>query len=257
MRFHLPPDWQVPARFTERLGDSAGRQRAMAADGHLLLILHEPPTPGATQRAARAFWRDPAGDWLSKGLGDGPQALKRHVAEFAERVEALEAGWQSAGTAADYFELLRALAPLHRTTRNLHAVLQDARELAPDDRDLINLRDRVGEIERTIELLHGDARNGLDFTIAHQAERQAEQSFGMAMAAYRLNVLAAVFFPVVTLGAVFGMHLDNGLRDAATPVHFWGLLAIALLAGVLLARTIARKPTPVARPVPAGKVKRR
>jgi hypothetical protein len=257
MRFHLPPDWQVPARFTERLGDSAGRQRAMSADGHLLLILHEPPTPGVAQRTARAFWRNPAGDWLSKGLGDGPQALKRHVAEFAERVEALEAGWQSAGTATDYFELLRALAPLHRTTRNLHAVLQDARELAPDDRDLINLRDRVGDIERTIELLHGDARNGLDFTIAHQAERQAEQSFGMAIAAYRLNVLAAVFFPVVTLGAVFGMHLDNGLRDAATPLHFWGLLVVALLAGVLLARTIARKPVPVARRLPAGKVRRR
>ena len=257
MRFHLPPDWQVPARFTERLGDSAGRQRAMTADGHLLLILHEPPTPGVAQRTARAFWRTPAGDWSSKGLGDGPQALKRHVAEFAERVEALEARWQSAASAADYFELLRALAPLHRTTRNLHAVLQDARELVSDDRDLINLRDRVGEIDRTIELLHGDARNGLDFTIAHQAERQAEQSFGMAMAAYRLNVLAAVFFPVVTLGAVFGMHLDNGLREAATPAHFWGLLAVALLAGVLLARTIARKPTPVARPVAVRKARPR
>ncbi|HVK08337.1 MAG TPA: hypothetical protein VM597_06120 [Gemmataceae bacterium] len=249
MRFHLPPDWAVPARFTERLGDSAGRQRAMLADGHLLLILHEPPTPGVAERSARAFWRNPAGDWTSKGPGDGPHALKRHVAEFAERVEALEARWQSAGAAADYFELLRELAPLHRTTRNLHAVLQEARELVPGDRDLINLRDRVGDIERTIELLHGDARNGLDFTIAHQAERQAEQSFGMAMAAYRLNVLAAVFFPIVTLGAVFGMHLDNGLRDTATPAHFWGLLAVALLGGVLLARAIARKPTPAALPV--------
>jgi hypothetical protein len=257
MRFHLPPDWQVPTRFTERLGDTAGRQRAMSADGHLLLVLHEPPAPDSPERAARAFWRDPDGRWLSKGLGEGPQALKRHVAEFAARVEELENRWQSATSAADYFLLLRHLAPLHRTTRNVHAVLQDARELAPDDRDLINLRDRVGEIERTIELLHGDARNGLDFTIAHQAERQAEQSFGMAVAAYRLNVLAAVFFPVVTLGAVFGMHLDNGLRDAATPVHFWGLLAVALLVGGLLARTIARKPTPVARPVPAGKVRRR
>ena len=257
MRFHLPPDWQVPARFTERLGDFAGRQRAMASDGHLLLVLHEPPTQGAAERAARAFWRDPDGNWLSKGLGEGAQSLKRHVAEFAERTEGLEKQWQSASTAADYFSLLRALAPLHRTTRNLHATLQDARALAPDDRDIINMRDQVGEIERTLELLHGDARNGLDFTIAHQAERQAEQSFGMAMAAYRLNVLAAVFFPIVTLGAVFGMHLDNGLRDSTTPFHFWGLLAAALLVGVLLARAIARKPTPVVRPLPAGKVRRR
>jgi len=66
-------------------------------------------------------------------------------------------------TAEDFYGLLRLTAPLHRTARHLHATLQQARELVPDDRDLINLRDQIGEIERTIELLHGDARNGLDF----------------------------------------------------------------------------------------------
>jgi hypothetical protein len=32
MKLHLPPDWELPAVFTGRLGDSAGRQRAMTAD---------------------------------------------------------------------------------------------------------------------------------------------------------------------------------------------------------------------------------
>src|SRR4051812_33851371 len=100
---HIPADLQLPPTFTQRLGDSAGRQRAMAADGHLLLALHDPPASGIPQRTGRLFWRDPAGTWRSKSLGDGPQALKRHVAGFAERVDELDKEWQAAGSAADYY----------------------------------------------------------------------------------------------------------------------------------------------------------
>ena len=241
-RLHLPPDWNLPASLARRLGDSAGRQRAMSADGHLLLVLHEPPNADTGERTGRAFWRDPAGSWRSKPFGDGPQSLARHVAEFADRAEELERQWQTADGAADYYALLRALAPLHRTVRNLHAALQEARNVVPADRDLINLRDQAGEVERTIELLHGDARNGLDFTIAHQAERQAERTYAMAVAAHRLNLLVALFFPIATLGSVFGMHLAHGLDTWTTPIHFWGIVGVGLITGLILARTIARPP---------------
>jgi hypothetical protein len=87
MRVSIPHDWHVPGTFLKRLGDSVGRQRAMQAEGHLLLILHEPPVPGVAERKGRLFWRDPEGSWRSKPLGDGPQALKRHVNEFGDRVE--------------------------------------------------------------------------------------------------------------------------------------------------------------------------
>ena len=177
MRLSLPPDWQVPDLFARRLGDAVGRQRVMTAEGHLLFVLHEPPVAGVSERMGRLFWRDPEGAWRSRGLGDGTQALKRHVAEFAERVDELEKQWQTAGSAEDYFGLLRAIAPLHRTARHLYATLQEARELVPEDRDLINLRDQVGEIERALELLHGDAKNGLEFTVARQAEQQAERTY--------------------------------------------------------------------------------
>jgi len=96
------------------------------------------------------------------------------------------------------FDLLRSIAPLHRTARHLYATLQEARELVPEDRDLINLRDQIGEIERALELLHGDAKNGLEFTVARQAEQQAERTYDMAVSAHRLNLLAAAFFPVAT-----------------------------------------------------------
>lgn len=257
MPLFIPPDWDVPEVFRRRLGDSVGRQRAMATEGHLLLILHEPPTAGLPERTGRLFWRDPEGMWKSKPLGDGFQALKRHGAEFADRVDKLEAQWQDAATASDYYSLLRSIAPLLRTARHLHATLQQAREAAPEDRDLINLRDQVGEIERAMELLHGDARNGLDFTMAHQAEQQAHRTYDMAVASYRLNLLAAVFFPVATLSAVFSMHLPSGLEGMATPAHFWGVLALGLFFGLILARAIARKPKPIAKPAAKGKGKRR
>jgi hypothetical protein len=243
MKTHVPPDWRVPEVFQRRLGDSAGRQRAMSADGHLLLILHEPPCPGVPERAGRLFWRDPEGVWRASTAADGVHALRRHLAKFTQRVEELEKDWKAAESAAGYFELLRALAPVHRTARHLHATLQQARELAPADRELINLRDQAGEIERAAELLHGDAKNGLDFTIAHQAERQAERTYDMAVAAHRLNLLAAVFFPVATLSAIFGMNLAHGLEEPGVGALFWVILGVGLVTGVLLARVIARRPT--------------
>jgi hypothetical protein len=46
----LPPSWDVPQEFRNRLGKQAGRQRAMLSEGHLLLILHRPPDPHRDKR---------------------------------------------------------------------------------------------------------------------------------------------------------------------------------------------------------------
>ena len=247
MTLPLPSEWSLPTSFRSRLGDGPGRQRAMTAEGHLLLILHKPPTPADSDRQGRAFWRDEQGTWRSNSLGDGFQALRRHLAEFADRAEELEKQLQDADTAEEYYALLRAISPLHRTVRNLYATLQQAREMASEDRDLINARDQAGAVERAVELLHGDAKNGLDFTIAHQAEQQARQAYDMAVSAHRLNLLAAAFFPIATLGTVFSMNLSHGLEEWSQPVYFWCVLALGLGFGLVLARVIARKPAPVAK----------
>src|SRR4051812_48187751 len=122
-RLSIPPHWHLPSVFIHRLGDTVGRQRAMTADGHLLIVLHEPPVAGVPERTGRLFWRDPEGTWRSKPLGDGAQALKRHVGGFAERVDELEKQWQMATAAEDHYLLLRAVSPLHRTVGHLHATL--------------------------------------------------------------------------------------------------------------------------------------
>jgi hypothetical protein len=247
MKSVIPNDWQLPDAIARRFGDSAGRQRAMFADGHLLLVLHQPPDPGKPDRVARLYWRDPRGQWRGRPGGEGIGPLKRHVQEFAERVDKLESTWQDASTAAEYFTLLRSIAPLHRTIRNLYSTLQEARELVPEDRDLINQRDRVGEIERAIELLHGDAKNGLEFTVARQSELQSERAVEMSAAAFRLNVLAAVFLPLATLGAMFGMNLTHGLENPDAPGLFWLVVIAGLMVGAALAAVIVRRSMPATR----------
>jgi len=258
----LPSTWNVPETFRQRLGTIAGRQRAMTAEGHLLLVLHDLPDPTTNERAARLFWRAADGSWKAGDGETGSAALEAHLRKFAERVEQLESQEDQASRAVDYFKLLQQVVPLFRTARNLHTTLQQARDAVPKDRELIHFRDQAGELERAIELLHADIENGLSFTVAHQAEEQSKRAHEMATAAHRLNVLAAIFFPVGTLAAIFGMNLSHGLEQWNAPWVFWAVLVGAFLSGLLLALLIVRRPAPPPPPSPpqggnlAGRAKR-
>src|SRR5687768_14642015 len=126
MKNILPAVWKVPEQIRVRLGESVGRQRPMFAEGHLLLVLHEPPGPDDDARVGRFFWRDADGSWKSNSLGTGIQALRTHLAEFATRIDALESLVEHATSADSYYRVLQAVVPLQRTARNLHAVLQQA-----------------------------------------------------------------------------------------------------------------------------------
>lgn len=245
MKTIVPEDWDLPVQIRARFGDSAGRQRAMAANGHLLLVLHQPPGPNDRERDACLVWRSPDGVWKWTSDGTTTNLLKRHILSFASKVEQLENQLQTACCAADYFELLQAIAPLHRTCRNLHATLQTARDMLADDKDVIVARDAAGDLERAFELLHTDAKNGLDFTAAQKAELQSQRSYEMAMSAHRLNLLAALFFPVTAISSIFGMNFPSGLESIPGQWLFWGILVGGLLTGALLTQVIAQKSAPV------------
>ena len=191
----IPPLWKVPQVFRDRMGEQVGRQRPMTADGHLLLVLHAPPKPNENQRHGRFFWRDPEGQWTSKNLGTGINALNKHLEEYQELIGKLDQLEEKATTSNEYMAILEQLSPVHRAASNLYQVLQDAREACPDLRELINLRDRAYEIERTAELLLAEVKNALDVIIAKRAEEHAASSHQMAVASHRLNVLVAFFFP--------------------------------------------------------------
>ena len=238
----LPPSWEVPQMFRDRLGAKVGRQRAMFADGHLLLVLHAPPRIDDHQRVGRFFWRHPDGTWMSNELGTGINALTKHLAEFSDAVYRFDRMEEEADIADDYFRVLEGLAPLRRAARNMHRVLQEARKLVAGDRDIINARDQAYEIERTAELVYDGTKNGLDVAVARRAEEQARSSQRMAIAAHRLNLLAAFFFPIATLTAIFGVNLPTGLENVAPPFVFVSVIVIGLISGGLLTAFVTQSP---------------
>src|SRR5687767_3212914 len=119
----IPATWEVPAEFKARMGEKVGRQRAMQAEGQLLLVLHAPPKPDDSQRRGRLFWRKPDGSWLSNDLGGGPAAIGKHLAEFEDVIERYDRQEDDATGVAQLFTILEGMSPIHRTARNLHATL--------------------------------------------------------------------------------------------------------------------------------------
>lgn len=238
----IPETWDVPEVFRRRLGDSVGRQRAMVADGHLLMILHEPPEADDEVRDARIFWRNPDGEWTANDTTGQIRSLHQHFEQYDTQMDKLEKVEERASTADVYFELLSELTVLHRAARNQHVAFQEARD-AIDSRDLINFRDRCYTLERMAELLQSDAKNALDLTIARRAEEQADTSYHMAVSAHRLNVLVAFFFPIATLCAIFGTNLDTGLEHMNPPYPFLATIGAGMAIGVVLKFLVTRKPT--------------
>lgn len=241
----LPASWNIPGEFRRRLGDQPGRQRMMTAEGHLLLVLHAPPSADTADRDGRFFWRDTAGAWTPSGASPAQPGLGDLLQEYEQAMDSLQDDEDDANTAREYFDLLNRLNPMVRSARNLHQVIQEAREAAPEDRQLINWRDRAYVISRSAELLHNDAKNALDFAVAARAEDEAAATRRVETAAYRLNVLVACFFPTATLAAIFGANLNHGLTDYDEkygPMPMLVILGVGLLAGLILAKFITRKP---------------
>jgi hypothetical protein len=236
----LPPSWDLPQEIRTRLGEKLGRQRAMSAAGHLLLILHAPPRADENERVGRAYWRKPDGTWQSSETAGGANTVAKHLEEFARRLEQLDHSVDAAVLARDYFAVMSQLSPLVRTVRNLHKTLQEARELIAADPEIITLRDRAYELERLSELLYEDAKNGLDFAVARRAEEQSAASHRMEVASHRLNMLVAFFFPLATLSAILGVNLIHGYESQENaPWPFLIFVATGTLLGLLLTAFIS------------------
>lgn len=242
----LPNDWGVPEDFRHRLGDDVGRQRMMSHEGHLLLVLHAPPRAGERTRRGRLYWREPAGHWRPQPLAHPDHAVGELIGEYESLTTEVEAREESADSAKQYFDVLTELAPLVRSAHNLYTVLKEARGAAREDRQLILLRDRAYALTRRLELLQQDTKNTLDFLIARRAEEQAESAQRQASAAHRLNVLAALFFPLATLTSLLSTRLGHGadfdrLDALYAPAPLLWLVPIGLGLGIVLAVFVSRK----------------
>jgi Mg2+ and Co2+ transporters len=224
----IPPTWSLPDAIRARLGQSTfGRQRAIYEERHLLLVLHKPPGPDDRNREGQLFWRNPDGEWQYSRGGPGPGSLKRHVQAYSEIEAKLAQNYEQVVTIEQLFDLIEALNPLVRSARNMHQALQTARDAVKNDTFLIEMRDQAYEVERNLELLLEDARNALQYRSAREAEAQAKLSKQALLASHRLNILAALFFPLTAVASLFGMNLAHGL-DQQKVVLFWTVALISL-----------------------------
>jgi hypothetical protein len=225
--------WTLPQAIEARLGESTyGRQRAILEDDHLLIVLHTPPEPDTHARHPEVFLRKPDGSWWHNGMTNGELKLQKLLASYRELLQQYEGAYERADSATDLFAILDDLASLNRAAANLGSALQAARELMKADKLLIAVRDEAYEVSRSFELLFHEAKLALDYRIARSAEAQMAKAAEMAAAQHKLNVLAAVTFPLMAIATIFGMNLVHGLENQP-PAVFWTVLLVGAGVGAL------------------------
>jgi hypothetical protein len=236
----LPADWALPEQIKNRFGQkSTGKQRAMFADGHLLLVLHKVPEAGDRTREAVFFWRKPDGKWEYSGGGVGLQPLVKHIQSYSSAEEKFNDEYDRAKTAEEYFHILEGMSPLRLAAKNLYATLQAAREDVANDRDLIDLRDWSYDIERTLDLLYENTKNALDYDIAKRAEEQTKLGMAAVESGHRLNILAAIFYPLTAISCLFGMNVVSGLEGSSIGT-FWTITFLSIVLGIFVRQWVIR-----------------
>ncbi len=241
----LPSTWELPEAITCRFGKrTAGKQRAMYEEGHLLLIIHRLPDRKTGESDAVFFWRQPNGEWQYNGRGPGLKSLATHIEAIDQIEEDLKKDYRDAKDSGDYFQILEKLSQVRMLTRGLHVTLQTAREAVEEDRDVIGLRDLAGELDRSFQLLYEDAKNGLDFAMAQQAEEEARLSKLSLRAGHRLNVLAAIFFPLAAISGIFGMNVTVPLQSGkdGSLVPFAAILVVGVVLGIAIKSWMLAEP---------------
>jgi len=225
--------WQLPPEIERRLGDSTyGRQRAIFEADHLLLVLHAPPSADDLHRECLVFLRTPDGRYFCNGQENGEAKLKALLASYQTLLQRYEKAYALSKEAKDLFGIIEAVAPVSHAAGNLRNAVQSARELVREDRLLIAVRDEAYDLARNLELLLSDAKTALDYRIAEHAEAQADRAEEMTVAQHKLNVLAALTFPLMAIATIFGMNLLHGMEDQS-PLFFWVVFAMGLVVGAL------------------------
>jgi Mg2+ and Co2+ transporter CorA len=226
--------WKLPPEILKRLGSkSYGSQRAMLEQAHLLLVTHQPPSEEGNERRHEVFLRKPDGKWMCNGMDNGQHALLALLEAYDTQLNQLENRYREATSADTLFEVMDRLLPLTRAATNLKDALQAARDMVKEEQILIDMRDRAVDVARGFELLLANARIAIDYRLARQAEEQTHAATAQSKAQRKLNVIAALTFPLMTVATVFGMNLHHGL-EFASALWFWVVFAGGLMAGILV-----------------------
>jgi len=235
----LPPGWKLPEDIVRRLGSKAGKQRVIAEQDHILIVLHKAPLKHESHRESVFFWRNPEGTWDASERGNGLFALGEFLDNYARIEDALDEDYEKATKARDFFDLLEKIAPVQRAVKNMSKTLQMAREIVGED--FIDFRDKSEELSRNIELLYIDSKNGLDYAIAKRVEEQSEMQKQALIAGHRLNIIMALFLPITAVASLLGMNIPHGLEKSPSWV-FFVIVAVCSLLGLFIRFLVLRKP---------------
>lgn len=234
-------NWQLSDGIEARLSDTSyGRQRAIFDQGQLLLVLHEPPKADDKARKESVFLREKDGAWWHNGQRKGENMLQRLLEDYRKKLDEHEKQYDKADTADDMFAVMESLNPLLRAVKNLDMAMQSAREAVSDDKFILQLRDESNDILRNYELLSEEMKMALDYRIAKNAESQINQAQKMAKAQHKLNLMAAITFPMMAMASLFGMNLISGLEEIKGGL-FWLVVGVGLGAGLVALKWMRRE----------------
>jgi hypothetical protein len=225
----LPKGFDLEPELLDQISTRSGNQRCLIGHDELLLIVHDLPESGKPERVPLVFWRTPGGGWFGPDSVKGLGMLSALLDRYQEQIDEYEEVIDEPDGAAAVFKVARHAAPLARSTRNMLAALDQAYGHDDDNRDLMALRDRARELERAAELLFHDAKLVLEFQQAENAEDQQEAAERLNTIAFRLNLMAGFFLPLVGIGALLGMNVE--IPDFVQS-WFWGILFSGLGLGV-------------------------
>lgn len=232
---YVPAGFDLEPEIVDQLSSRPGSQRCVVGRDELLLIVHDLPKTGSSERESVIFWRRDDGAWLDTQGGRGLKRLSELVDRFAGEIRRLESAIGNAATAAEVFALARVSGPFARCSRNLAAAIDQALVQDEDSRELRSLRDRVREVERGAEMFHHDTRLTLEFWQVERVEKQQAAVEKLHRTVSRLTLVASIFLPLVALTGLFSMNGEVGRALA------WTILIIGLLAGAWVFYKTARK----------------
>lgn len=234
----IPKSWNVSETIRKRVGESVGRQRLIAEDGELLVVLHQlPRAEDKGRREGALFWIDSAGNWKSTPSSGGRSELKALVESYRKRIAELDLALDASEEPSSIHAVIDEATPVDRAGRHLQQVVSELRKALPDDLDILEIRDLAVDMDRAGDLLTQDARYSLDLMIAKSSAAQAKDANKAAKEAQKLNRLAAFFFPLMTIASVFGM---NEPSEIASNPMIWAAVAIGLTLGAIVSGSLRK-----------------
>ena len=247
--FKLPTHFEIEAELREQISKRPGHQRCVEGRDELLLVLHEVPQAGIPERDALFFWKRHGGRWTQPG-GSGLSELGELLERYELAIDGHEDSLGKVNTAAAaIYGVLRHSGPLARSTRNLALALEQTLAADIEDREIRAYRDRARDLDRAAELLNADARVALDYCQAACSEQQSLTAERLRKNAFRLNLLAGFFLPLMALGILCGMNakLPSISAPLLAGIFLGGIATGAVLLWVIGRQTCmhaGRKPKP-------------